>query len=162
MRTLLELHYDSIHFERWKSNEGKAPMRRSEYYVFKSAVNSHRKKLCQRLVLPKTVKAILQLPRHEDELQKLENLRVAILREIQGEEHILIDAPEQLERIANAIESCPRDAFPDEVGPGCSLPEGSRVLLDVEYPSKRDVANAVRKTPQNDWLKVLMRPYGTP
>ena len=115
MRTLLELHYDAVHFERWKSNEGKAPLRRSDYYVFKTAVNAHRKKLCQRLVLPKAVKAILQTPRHEDDLQRLEELRCAILHEIEGQDYILIDAPEQLERIATAIESCPRDTFVDEV-----------------------------------------------
>ena len=146
MQTLLELHYDAVHFERWKSNEGKAPLRRSDYYVFKTAVNAHRKKLCQRLVLPKAVKAILQTPRHEDDLQRLEELRCAILHEIEGQDYILIDAPEQLERIASAIERCPRDTFVDEVGHGSSLPEGARVLLDVEYPAKRDVATAVRQT----------------
>ena len=31
MRTLLEFHYDSVHFERWKKRDGKAPLRRSEY-----------------------------------------------------------------------------------------------------------------------------------
>ena len=28
MRTLLELHYDDVHFARWKRKDGKAPLRK--------------------------------------------------------------------------------------------------------------------------------------
>ena len=91
MRTLLEIHYDSVHFERWKNKDGKAPLRRSDYHVFKSTINAHRKKLCQRLALPKDVKSILQVPRHEDDPHKLEELRGVILREVEGEEFLLVD-----------------------------------------------------------------------
>ena len=82
------------------------------------------------------------------------------MREIEGEEHLLVESPAQAEAIANAIMSCPRNAFVDEVGPGCCLPEGSKVLLEESCSSKAEVANAVRET-HNDWLKVLMRPYAT-
>ena len=160
MRTLLEIHYDSVHFERWKKRDGKAPLRRSEYHVFTSTINAHRKKLCQRLALPKDVKSILQVPRHEDDPTKLEELRGVILREIEGEEFLLVDTKAQAEGIARAIEGCPRGAFVDEVGAGCCLPEGCRVLLDEECQNKESVANIVRAV-HNDWLRVRMRPYGT-
>ena len=160
MRTLLEIHYDSVHFERWKKRDGKAPLRRSEYHVFTSTINAHRKKLCQRLALPKDVRSILQVPRHEDDPTKLEELRGVILREIEGEEFLLVDTKAQAEGIARAIEGCPRGAFVDEVGAGCCLPEGCRVLLDEECQNKESVANIVRAV-HNDWLRVRMRPYGT-
>ena len=105
MRTLLEIHYDSVHFERWKKRDGKAPLRRSEYHVFTSTINAHRKKLCQRLALPKDVKSILQVPRHEDDPHKLEELRGVILREVDGEEVLLVDTKAQAETIARAIKT---------------------------------------------------------
>ena len=33
MRALLELHYDDIHFEKWKRKDGKAPLRKGEHTV---------------------------------------------------------------------------------------------------------------------------------
>ena len=161
MRTLLELHYDAIHFQRWKEKNGKAPLRRSEYHVFNTTVNAHRKKMCQRLTLPKDVKSILQIPRDEENLHKLEELRKVILREIEGEEYFFVDNQGQAESIADAVVKCPRETFVDEVGVACCLPSGSRVLLDGEFSSKAEVAAAVRQI-RNDWITVLMRPYETP
>ena len=88
-------------------------------------------------------------------------LRKVILKEIEGEEHVLIENEAQADAIADAIAKCPRQAFVDEVGPGCSLPDGCRVVLDGEYSGKTEVAAAVREI-QNDFVIVLMRPYGTP
>ena len=91
MRTLLELNYDAVHLQRWKDEQGKAPMRRSEFHVFHSPITAHRKRLCQRLTLPKDVKALLKIPKHEDDLSKLEDLRLVVLREIEGDDYVLLD-----------------------------------------------------------------------
>ena len=66
MRVLLEIHYDDVHYKRWKDKEGRAPPRRGEYKVINSVANSHRKRLYPRLALPVTVKALLQAPADED------------------------------------------------------------------------------------------------
>ena len=60
-RTLLELHYDDVHIEKFRGKK-KVPSRPGEYKVFQSVAQAHRKKLCQRVALPKTVKAILRCP----------------------------------------------------------------------------------------------------
>ena len=162
MRTLLELHYDSTHLKRWKDDQGKAPLRRSEYHVFHSTITAHRKKLCQRLSLPKDVKALFQVPRHEDDLSKLEEFRKVVLQETEGQDHVLIETADQADALASAIEQCPRQSFIDEVGEGSTLlPSGSRVQLDDKYSSKAEVADIIRKS-ENEWIRVLMRPHGTP
>ena len=91
MRTLLEIHYDAVHLQRWKHKNGKAPTRKSEWHVFNSTIHAHRKQLCQRIILPKAVKNILRMPRDEDDTTKLEQLRDAISREIEGYECIPVD-----------------------------------------------------------------------
>ena len=49
MRTLLELHYDSIHIERYLASGKTGQKRRaSDYKIFSSIAQSHRLKLCQR------------------------------------------------------------------------------------------------------------------
>ena len=161
MRTLLELHYDSTHLQRWKNEQGKAPLRRSEYHVFHSTITAHRKKLCQRLTLPRDMKALFQVPRHEDDLAKLEELRKIVLKETEGEEYVLLETQAQADALAGAIEQCPRMTFIDEVGPGCTfLPEGCRVQLDEQCSSREDVARMIRKS-ENVWIRILRRPYGT-
>ena len=165
MRTALEIHYDNTHMQRWKDEQGKTPLRRSEYHVFHSTITAHRKKLCQRLTLPKEVKALFQVPRHEDELSKLEELRNIVLRETEGVDYVLIETADQADAIASAIERCPRQSFIDEVGEGSNvLPNGCRVQLGDEgdkCASKAEVAGVIRNS-ENEWIKVLMHPYGTP
>ena len=121
---------------------------------FNSVAQAHRKKLCQRLSLPKTIKDILQKPKDEDNLEKFEELRRAILLEIEGDEHVFINEDEANE-IANAIEKSEKI---DEVGEDCKLPIGCRV--QVEGKTKKEVVAEVRGL-GNDWLRVLMRPFGT-
>ena len=33
MRTLLEMHYDTVHFEKWTRKDGKAPLRKGDHTV---------------------------------------------------------------------------------------------------------------------------------
>ena len=161
MRTLLEMHYDNTHLQRWKNDQGKAPLRRSEYHVFHSTITARRKKLCQRITLPREMKEMFQVPRHEDELHRLEKLREIVLRETEGEEYVLLETKAQADALARAIEQCPKLTFVDEVGSGSTfLPEGCRVQLDEKCSSKEEVAQVIRKS-ENVWIKILMRPYGT-
>ena len=56
IRSLLELHYDDVHYAKWKREDGKASSRKSEYTVLNKVARAYRSKLCQRLALPKSVK----------------------------------------------------------------------------------------------------------
>ena len=60
MRTLLELHYDEVHYEKYRALGKKARGRQSAYKVFNSVAQAHRRKQCQRIVLPEALKAILR------------------------------------------------------------------------------------------------------
>ena len=82
----LELHYDDVHVEKYRERGGAAnvPARKGEHKVFRKAVNSYRKKLCQRIELPGHIKAILRRPEDEDSWPRLEALREGIVRCILG------------------------------------------------------------------------------
>ena len=86
MRTLLEIHYNDEHILRWKRKDNKVPERKGEYRVFKSTINAHRKRLCQRLRLPEEVTKILKATSDENDLVKLERLREVIVKEIESRE----------------------------------------------------------------------------
>ena len=162
MRSLLELWYDEWHFQRWKGKDSKAPTRPSEYKVFKSIAQSHRQRLCTRVVLPKAVKDIFQKPKDEDDWLKLEQFRRALLRIVQGEDWLLLESPEEVSAIALAVEGCANDKFPDEVGRGCRIPEGARLQVDGPRETKEDILAAVFALGNEDvWLRYLSRPMGT-
>ena len=63
MRTMLELHYDDVfiakHLRRIHDHDGAERVvtkrRKSDYKVFRSVVNSHKRRLCQRIDLPEQV-----------------------------------------------------------------------------------------------------------
>ena len=162
MRTLLELHYDAIHLERWRGHSSRAPARKSEWHVFSSTINAHRKQLCQRLQLPKAVKDILRQPSDEEDPHKLEQLRDVIAKEIQGWECILLENPAHILDIAEAVERCTRNNFVDEIGCECrGLPSGCRVVLDGAYTTKTEVAEAIRSFQPGDFVDIFTRPFGT-
>ena len=65
--TLLELHYDQLHLEKYLALGKSGNKRRtSEYKVFSSIAQAHRLKLCQRISLPDSIKQIFRQPSHED------------------------------------------------------------------------------------------------
>ena len=162
MRTLLEIHYDAVHFHRWKDKHGKAPNRKGEFHVFNSTINAHRKRLCQRLQLPEQVKNILEAPRDEDDVDKLEELRKMIVKEIEGHEEVLLETTAHVESIARSVEECKRTAFVDELGLDCQdLPAGSRVVLNKQLADKASVVAAIRQMQPNDHIEILTRPFGT-
>ena len=162
MRTLLEIHYDAVHFQRWKDKHGKAPNRRSEFHVFTGTINAHRKRLCQRLRLPEQVKDILKKPRDEDDLGKLEELRIVVLKEIEGWESVLLESHAHVEAIAHSVEECKQNTFVDELGLDCqSIPACSRVVLEEQLADKASVAAALRQMQPNGSVHILTRPFGT-
>ena len=55
MRTLLELHYDDVHMNKWK-HENKKCTRDGSYKIFHSVAQTHRKRLNQKITLPKKSK----------------------------------------------------------------------------------------------------------
>ncbi len=129
--------------------------------MFQSVAQAHRKRLNQRLALPKIVKDTLQKPKDEDSIEKLEQLRRTVMLLVEGEECVHIGSQEEADAIANAIERCQRDDFPDEVGAGCELlPVGARVQVD-DAKTKSEVIARV-KGMGNEWVRVLTRPFGTP
>ena len=102
MYTLLQIHYDNVHFDQWKDGRGNTRKRKSEWRVLGSTVNAHRKPLCQTFALPESVRKVLRTPADEGNLAKLEELRDAILQEMEGPDRILIESTEHAECIARA------------------------------------------------------------
>lgn len=138
------------------------PERKGDYRVFKSTINTHRKRLCQRLRLPKEVKEILQTPRDEDNAVKLEQLRRDINKEIESHEYVLQETSAHIESIARSVERCKWTTFSDEIGANCKgIPVGSRVMLHEQLTDKVSVAAAILRMEPNEYMEVLTRPCGT-
>ena len=87
-----ELHYDAVFTERYlktcvgrDGEERKATRRRkSDFKVFKSVANAHKRKLCQRIELPHEIKNLLRSPKDEDNWAVLRNVRREIVLLTQG------------------------------------------------------------------------------
>lgn len=67
MRTLLEMHYDDLHMAHYirrtqaciSEKRTARKRRKSDYKVFRSVVNAHKRKLCQRIELPDKVSCVM-------------------------------------------------------------------------------------------------------
>ena len=96
-------------------------------------------------------------------MEKLEQLRTAIINELQGADTVLLESAEQIEAIAAAMERSPEDTkHVDEVAIDClGVPACSRVRLTTECTSKVETANAIRNLQPNDVLSIWTRPFGT-
>ena len=56
---MLELHYDDVHIEKYRKMGKTGHKRRnSEFTIFNSVAQGHRRKLCQRIELPDSIKMI--------------------------------------------------------------------------------------------------------
>ena len=135
----------------------KTPLRKGEHTVLNKVAAAYRSKLCQRLVLPKSIKDILHRPTDEDSWPKLDQLRKAIALEVEGEELYFVATQEEADAVAAAIVDY--GPFFDVVAAGCKIPEGARVLVDGAT-TKEDVVREVRGM-ANSYLHVRMRPFGT-
>ena len=108
------------------------------------------------------MKDIFQRPADEDDWHKLELFRRTLLRIAEGEDWLLVQGPEEASAIAASVQGCANGKFPDEVGPGCRIPEGARLQVG-SLTSQEDVASAVTAIGAGDdkWLCYLSRPFGT-
>ena len=145
-----------VHFQKWKDKNNKCPPRKGEFKV--RVAMAYRHSRFQMLELPSTVRDILRKPSDEVHLGKLEHLRKAILSCVVGEQCVQVDC-EEAGRIASAIEGCSRGRVFGEVGKGCDLPAGSRVVLESAR-NKNELVEQVRAL-NGDWLCVQMFPFGT-
>jgi len=155
MLTLLELHYEDVSVETHKRSKT----------IFGSVAFAHRKKLNQKLVLPTRVKEIMRCAKDEVSIPKLELLLHAVRQEIEAETIIYMTSDDDIENIARAIETCTSKVFYDELGEGCRLPKGSRLMIEVEATTlikqRKNIADLVRAIEVGDPLKVKLRPLGT-
>ena len=148
MRTLLEIHYDDLHYETYikrieahKGNRGKGKKRQSEFKVFKSVVNNFKRRLCQRIELPDEVKALLSAPNDDTNWDILEKMRGVVLVFVQGLRHSTVDTEEERQDLAAAIRAGTSEKYWNEIGPGVSwIPAGSRLHLEQE---QADIINNI-------------------
>ena len=159
MRTLLEIHYDDLHYEKYlkkaqvqnggtRNNRKK---RKSEFKVFKSVVMNFKRRLCQRIELPDEVKELLKSPENENNWAVLEELRAVILIFVQGLRRSTLDTAEERRDLTAAI-SCATDPNHwNVVGPGVDwIPPGSWLHLDQ---GQADYINETqRKEERRDFL----------
>ena len=104
MRTLLELHYDQLHLEKYLASGKTGNKRRSsQFKVFGSIAQAHRLKLCQRISQPDSIKQIFRCPSHEDKWEKLEEARLAIARIILGERDVEIECAQDADDLRAAL-----------------------------------------------------------
>ena len=89
MRTLLDLHYDDVHLQNWRKREESArkrmPTRKTDFQVFANVSYTHRRKPNVHVALPNRIKNVLLSVHDEKDWAKLEAVRQAIAREIEGD-----------------------------------------------------------------------------
>ena len=163
MRTLLEIHYDDLHYETYmKKNEaqrgkrGKGKKRQSEFKVFKSVVNNFKRRLCQRIGLPDEIKALLRTPKDETNWDILEKLRGVVMLFVQGLRRSTVDTEEERRDLAAAIRGCSSERYWNEIGPGISwIPPGSRLHLEQE---QTESTNCITRNAAITWQTRLRWP----
>ena len=166
--TLLEMHYDDVHFEKWRArgSHGPKPSRRqSEYKVFGSVVASHQKKLCQRIELPLRVKALYRKPKDEESWDTLQRFRKVLLEVVQGHRQINLASEEEIQDLALAIEKCPRQKQWNTVGDGFpGIPPGSEIQMpkpefnDIDY-IRAAFADEIRMLEPGSTVEFYTRPW---
>jgi hypothetical protein len=113
MRVLLNMHYDSKHFDRTnKGRSGGGSLMRLNHRAM-SAGTKH-----QQLELPASVREILQQPSDEDCWERLEKVRTAVLNEVQGAKTVpvLLEDGNVADEVATAIEANDGDCELDVLG----------------------------------------------
>ena len=105
-------------------------------------------------------------PRDEVIESKLDQLCVAVRREVEGETVVYL-TEKAIAELADAIEKSSHAKFADEVGKDVAgIPAGARVLVEVDeklpiLEGRRLVGELIRSMQEGDPLRVKMRPMGT-
>ena len=108
MRTLLELHYDEVHFSQWHATHGagqRPAERKGTHKVFGGAARAHRLRLNQRLELPPAVKEIFKKPEDEFRWEALDALRAQIIFEAEGHTTCILQSEDVIDRLADIIQT---------------------------------------------------------
>ena len=175
MRTLLEIHYDHVHLLEWRRKHDeslkKMPKRKSEWAVFRSVVDSHRRKPCMRVELSSSILQVLRCPTDELIWEKLEAVRGAVAAELQ-DETVRFLTVDELSKLAKALEGSASRILPDQLTEAfMGLPAGSRAVVapHVALPEKptraevkaarKEVLKCVHKLPDSTAVRFLRRPF---
>ena len=170
---LLELNYDACHVADWRAKHDETkrrmPERMGEFKVFRSVIEGHRRKQNIRMQLPVRVQAVLRKPSDETSWTKLEEVRKAVVAEIQCERqfHFTSDELEGLQKSIR-VNSSRQRCFDDEVGKferkgGLDpVPTGSRILVTQGRNGTADeVLDLLSMTTEYEPLRIQLRPLGT-
>ena len=136
-------------------------------------VNSHKRKLCQRIELPLTVKELLRCPKDEENWGKLQQLREVILLIVQGIRTFTLESAEEASELKGAICSghLVDSNHYNSIGSGTWIPPGSRLHLDErEVQHMNTFRSDARRDVLAEWIlalrpgtqiQVLTRPFGS-
>ena len=155
MRTLLEIHYDEVHAERYTGPRCSS--------LLSSVAYAHRQKLNQKLVIPIRVKQIMRRSSDETDPAKLELLLHAVRAEIEGETDVYLASVEDIQKLAAAVANC-ETLLADEIGESCKgIPAGSRLVLDVPVSrcveeSRKSIVQLIMGLEPGDAVRVKTRP----
>ncbi len=88
----------------------------------------------------------------------------AIRREIEGETTIYLTSEDDIEEIVKAIAQCDSE-FYDEVGSGCRIPKGSRLIIEAQSSNvkarRKKVIEILRSMEMGHTIQVKTRPLWT-
>ena len=169
----MEINYDACHVADWQAKydetKKRLPERKGDFKVFRSVIEGHRRKPNQRIQLPARVRALLRKPADESSWKKLEDLRQAVVAEIQCERQLHFSSLE-LEDLRESIRTntSRQRCFTDEVGrfnraEGLEpVPKGSRILLPSSKTGTYDeVMDQLSTTKELEPLRIQLRPLRT-
>lgn len=169
----MEINYDACHVADWRAKydetKKRLPERKGDFKVFRSVIEGHRRKPNQRIQLPARVRALLRKPADESSWKKLEDLRQAVVAEIQCERQLHFSSLE-LEDLRESIRTntSRQRCFTDEVGrfnraEGLEpVPKGSRILLPSSKTGTYDeVMDQLSTTKELEPLRIQLRPLRT-
>ncbi len=148
--------------------------RKSDFKVFKSVANAHKRKLCQRIGLPPEIKNLLRGPEDEENWSVLRKVRREIVLLAQGLKKSTLDTEDEIQELASAVSSATVGDSWNTLGKavGSWIPKGARLHLNdedtehiegrVHVDSRRDfLIEKVRHFEVGTVVHVLTMPFGT-
>ena len=165
------------YFRKFRTRDGEertvTKRRKSDFKVFKSVANAHKRRLCQRIELPPRIKDLLRGPKDEENWATLQKVREEIVLIAQGLKIATLDTAEETHELAAAISSAKAGDPWNTIGPGVGwVPPGARLHLGrgdadhiegtVHVDSRRDfLVEKVRRFQPGAEIHVLTMPFGT-